>query len=577
MAPPSRRSTLGPVNMNRRQSIGGPSAETPGKANNNARRPPKGRKSMLPRVGRESLVPPSPSAALSTASSRRRSVGGENRRKSMDRRQSLVPPPSHTSVVKTDPRPITDKAYQGQCIKQLLQYLTKNGYAYPISPKSLARPSGKDFGNIVTFMLRKLDPSFQDGHMKFEDEVAMNFKAMGYPYPISKTALVAAGSPHTWPALLAALTWLMEHLQCQEADELQQETTEEKSFETMEELERKTDKAFFKFLSDNYSAFLEGNQALTEDLEEAFVDSFERDNMVIEQEIERVNELNGLIVEKMNHLGHQSQSYVLNINKPVTHEYIHCPFLTPAFPYYLYLFRLPELFKKREDYATDLEQFQDLVRQMDEHKEALEQKVKERTAELKATNEQVDHMTSKIQVLKERVQGQELSVDDVRKMESEQLRVKEMLQRVSTQRQQCKKELWEAEAELSKLLEELDGVVDDYNTKLSELLLVLDDPSGATKFKLSVKKQHLESGDQSRLLGVDLYAEVRPYLSRTKSEMTSQMSRFRHELQESLDALDASEEAFTEALDKLKVSSAVFMLSYCSRSLFSRVLVQSHL
>lgn len=325
MAPPSRRSTLGPVNMNRRQSIGGPSAETPGKANNNARRPPKGRKSMLPRVGRESLVPPSPSAALSTASSRRRSVGGENRRKSMDRRQSLVPPPSHTSVVKTDPRPIIDKAYQGQCIKQLLQYLTKNGYAYPISPKSLARPSGKDFGNIVTFMLRKLDPSFQDGHMKFEDEVAMNFKAMGYPYPISKTALVAAGSPHTWPALLAALTWLMEHLQCQEADELQQETTEEKSFETMEELERKTDKAFFKFLSDNYSAFLEGNQALTEDLEEAFVDSFERDNMVIEQEIERVNELNGLIVEKMNHLGHQSQSYVLNINKPVTHEYIHCP------------------------------------------------------------------------------------------------------------------------------------------------------------------------------------------------------------------------------------------------------------
>jgi hypothetical protein len=59
--------------------------------------------------------------------------------------------------------------------------------------------------------------------------------------------------------------------------------------------------------------------------------------------------------------------------------------------------------------------------------------------------------------------------------------------------------------------------------------------------------------------------------------MTSQMSRFRHELQESLDALDASEEAFTEALDKLKVSSAAFMLLYCSRSLFSRVLVQSHL
>jgi kinetochore protein NDC80 len=305
MAPPSRRSTLGPVNMNRRQSIGAPLSETPGKAN--ARRPPKGRKSMLPRVGRESLIPPSP-AAGSTASSRRRSVGGD-RRMSMDRRQSLVPPPSHT-VVKVDPRPITDKAYQGQCIKQLLQYLTKNGYAYPISPKSLSRPSGKDFSNIVSFMLRKLDPSFQDGSMKLEDEVAMNFKAMGYPYPISKTALVAAGSPHTWPTLLAALTWLMEHLQCQEADEEEEQMDDEsnKAFETMEELERKTDRAFFKFLTDNYTAFLEGNQAMTEDLEERFVDTFEHDNMVIEQEIERVNELNGLIVEKMNHLGQQSQS-----------------------------------------------------------------------------------------------------------------------------------------------------------------------------------------------------------------------------------------------------------------------------
>lgn len=222
--------------------------------------------------------------------------------------------------------------------------------------------------------------------------------------------------------------------------------------------------------------------------------------------------------------------------------------------------------KKREDYATDLEQFEDLVRQMDEHKEALEQKVKERTAELQTTNDQVERMTYKIVALKEKIQGQELSIDDVRKMESEQLRVKETLQRVSTQRQQYKEELWETEAELTKLLEGLDGVVDDYNTKLSELLLVLDDPSGAANFKMGFKKQHLDSGDQHLLLGVDLYADVRPFLSRQKSEMSENMTRLRRELQVSLDNLDASEEAFTEALDKLKVSLCCqhFMLYDCS-------------
>lgn len=560
MAPPSRRSTLGPVNVNRRQSIGGSTPgrhETPGKAA--ARRPPKGRKSMLPRVGREPLIPPSPSAAAPTASSRRRSsIGGmADRRKSIGGRQSFVPPPA--PPVKQDPRPITDKAYQGQCIKQLLQYLTKSGYSYPISTKSLARPSGKDFNNICTFMLRKLDPSFQDSSsVKFEDEVAMNFKAMGYPYPISKTALVAAGSPHTWPALLAALTWLMEHLKCQEAEQndgVVENQDDTKTFETMEELERKTDKAFFRFLSDNYAAFLDGNQSLTEQLEERFVDSFEQDNNVIEQEIERVNELNGLIVEKMNHLGQQSQSWVNNdfCDIIVTNE---CLFLISPSPHAPPLpRRLPELAKKREDYATDLEQFEDLVRQMDEHKEALEQKVKERTVELASTNQEVERMMAKVAALKEKVQQQELSIDDVRKMESEQQRVKEMLQRVSAQRQQHKEELWETEAELTKLLEGLDAVVDDYNTKLSELLHVMDDPTRASNFKMNVKKQHLDSGDQSLLLGVDLYAEVRPFLSRLKSEMSEQMTKCRRELQESLDNLDASEEAFTEALDKLKVRS----------------------
>jgi len=217
-------------------------------------------------------------------------------------------------------------------------------------------------------------------------------------------------------------------------------------------------------------------------------------------------------------------------------------------------YSLPELAKKREDYATDLEQFEDLVRQMDEHKEALEQKVKERTAELQNTNNEVERMTFKIKSLKERIQGQELSIEDIRKMESEQRRVTETLQRVSAQRQQYKEELWETEAELTKLLEGLDGLVDDYNTKLSELLLVLDDPTRASKFKMSVKKQHLDSGDQSLLLGVDLQAEACPLLSRLKSQMSEQMARFRRELQDSLDALDASEEAFTEALDKLKVS-----------------------
>lgn len=475
---------------------------------------------MIPRVSREPLIPPSPAGtvASSTSASRRRSVGGERRR------QSFVPPPNSVPAVKTDPRPITDKNYQNQSAKQLLQYLTKSGYDYPISLKSLSRPSGKDFSNIVSFLLRKLDPSFQNGTMKFEDEVAMNFKAMGYPYPISKTALVAAGSPHTWPALLAALTWLMEHLKCMEADlsasQGKDETTTQ--FESMDDLDKKSEKMFFTFLSSAYRAFLQGDEATKEQLEDGLVEAFNGDNGVIESEIERISELNAAIDDKANHLSQHSQS-------------------------------LPAMEKKREDYATDLEQFHDLVNKMEEHKSALDQKVKERTAELEDTNQKIEAIAEQISSLKDTVKNQELSVEDVQKMQDEQARVKEALERATTTRQQHKDALWQADVQLKTLFEDLDAVVDDYNAKLAELTLALPDAAQISNFKINVKTESASSADQSLLLNTDLFAEVRPFFSQTKSDNIEETTRCRRALQEDLSELESSEEAFTEALDKLKI------------------------
>lgn len=276
--------------MNRRQTLGG--ARTPTKTSSRSKKPSKkGRVSMLPRMGREGVGPPSPGNSIASKASR------------SDRRQTILP---HSNAVKSDPRPIGDKGFQQSAIQQLYDYLTSNGYDYHITEKSLSRPSGKDFANIVGFMLRKVDPTFQNGAIKFEDEVVMHFKGMGYPYPLSKTALVAAGSPHTWPALLAALAWLMEHLKCLEADQSEDEDIHSNDFRSLDELEKKTDRRFFAYLADAYGAFLSGDQQRSDQLVADLSDTFERDNVVIEGEIERVTDINAAIVEKMNHLSQQT-------------------------------------------------------------------------------------------------------------------------------------------------------------------------------------------------------------------------------------------------------------------------------
>jgi len=288
-----RRQTLGPVNVNaggeatRGESAGG--AASISKA-----RPPTGRASMIPRVGRENLVPPTPPSAASrqtSSASRRTSLG------TTDRRQSLLPP---TAPSKADPRQISDKGFQQNCIKKLLNYLVDHGYDHPITHKSLARPSGKDFNHIVTFLFRQVDSNFQDGTMKIEDEIALNFKALGYPFPVSKTSLVAAGSPHAWPSLLAALTWLTERIRCFHSMEGEIEAAS--TFRSLEELEAKTDKTFFRYLSASYTAFLRGDELATEELEVALAEQFEKDDEIIEKEIEQMTDKNAVIVEQISNL-----------------------------------------------------------------------------------------------------------------------------------------------------------------------------------------------------------------------------------------------------------------------------------
>lgn len=114
----------------------------------------------------------------------------------------------------TDPRNISDKKFMHASIRKLIQYLAEHGYDKAISTQILTAPSTKDFVHILSFLLKSAIPNFKFGP-KYEDDVPVVLKALGYPYTISKGALSAVGSPHTWPHLLAALSWLVDLLKVQ--------------------------------------------------------------------------------------------------------------------------------------------------------------------------------------------------------------------------------------------------------------------------------------------------------------------------------------------------------------------------
>lgn len=118
---------------------------------------------------------------------------------------------SQTNPIGKDPRPIREKPFQLTCIKNLIGFLAKSGYDKPISQKILTAPSTKDFQQIFKFLYSQIDSTYEFGK-KFEDEVPGLLKGIRYPYAndISKSSLLAVGSIHAWPALLAMLNWIVE-------------------------------------------------------------------------------------------------------------------------------------------------------------------------------------------------------------------------------------------------------------------------------------------------------------------------------------------------------------------------------
>lgn len=122
---------------------------------------------------------------------------------------------SASSAVLADPRPLTTKVWMNESVERLAKFLADMDYPQRVTGKMLLSPTGKDFTSILTFMLRFLDPAFSlsVGTGKMEDEVHAVFKALRYPFQISKTSLTAVGSQQSWPAVMGAVMWLLEVLE----------------------------------------------------------------------------------------------------------------------------------------------------------------------------------------------------------------------------------------------------------------------------------------------------------------------------------------------------------------------------
>ena len=208
--------------------------------------------------------------------------------------------------------------------------------------------------------------------------------------------------------------------------------------------------------------------------------------------------------------------------------------------------------KKRESYATDLEQFHDLVRQMDDHCTTLALKVQERMKELQQTHDDLEGMTTKMENLQRTVATQPLSVEQLQKMHAEQARLKEALEKASALKHFNMDGLDKSQQELNTLWEDLEMLMREYNEEAAELLRNMADFAQQLPSKMTLQKD--KSMDQTQLVGVDISNQLVPFLEHCRDRNTNLLGDTRRQLETFLDDAEAIKEAYTEAMDRNKVS-----------------------
>ena len=129
-----------------------------------------------------------------------------------------------------DTRDLQSRAFLNSGVNIILNYLLEHGYnGSQVTTQKLKSPSVKEFKSITQFLFKQLDPNFSEltDDKTSDEEIITMFRQLGYPTPISKSNIASAGTPHAWPHLVAALTWLIELLSYDEAVSSEATKTEE--------------------------------------------------------------------------------------------------------------------------------------------------------------------------------------------------------------------------------------------------------------------------------------------------------------------------------------------------------------
>ena len=307
----------------------------------------------------------------------------------------------------------------------------------------------------MLFLFRLLDGSYSMVS-RMEEEVPLVFKALRYPFGISKTGLTAVGSPHTWPALLASIAWLLELL---EYDQRVRESEEDGEGAGGDE------RFFFNYLQSSYAAFLSGDDDAFESLDSEIADTFGAKHDEIREETDAARRESETLRAELTRLQSKGEE-------------------------------LPAAQSRRDDFLSDREKFLKLISDLEAHRDALQSKLDASIEEADAAEAAADEAEAEVGHLQDTLEHQEMSVEDVRQTEERREYLQQQAKAAVAKREQAQRASFEAGMEVQRAIEGLQASVEEYHRTAAELRLLPPDDKHAkgTDFEVEVNPSAIGAG-----------------------------------------------------------------------------------
>lgn len=439
----------------------------------------------------------------------------------------------------------------------MMEYMAQNDFemqmSHTLSPNVMKSPTQKDFNYMFQWLYHRIDP----GHRflkNIDQEVPPILKQLRYPFErsITKSQLAAVGGQN-WSTFLGLLYWMMQLVQMLEgyAANKYADACLEAGVDVSD------DHIIFDFLSTAYKDWLAMDDDTGDDDAErilaphidAMARAFEDSNAKYVSELEMLEAENARLHKEIEDLEKATPD--------------------PAV--------LDDHFKIMEEDKTKFEEYNNLALQ---RSEKYEHRIQVLHEELDKVVDELKEVEDERRSLQRAVDAQGISMQDIDRMNSERERLQKGIETASQRLDEIKKKVAEKESEAGQKLEELERMVDKYNTlayqiavipataanargRDYELQLTINDSSDFTSTNLNVSRNMAPSAERlladattgyqaGHILNLDLRGQIRSNFLMLRKEISDRRSAAMEDMMKDHDLLDGIKEAIEDKRNEVE-------------------------